>query len=374
MDWSNTFLVQYFFLLTICLIMAVNSILRYKQHPRISTYSLLIVSCSLILAISTALEEYGKNIGNVAMATIFSYLGYTINPCCIYFFIMMSGEIKKRWYFKYSFIPLVLNALVFLLMFIPATKHLVVYYADQNGDGKLVFHGNYLRYCSHIISALYLLFLLYVSFTKISSKHITHGLTIAACSLFVIIAVVIESFFNDKGTIHILSTTIAISVMVYYLYLYIERTQIDTLTGLFNRETYYHDIAKMGKSVSGVIQFDMNGLKYLNDNYGHFEGDRALSTIADIITKSAKRNMYVYRLGGDEFVLVAMNATKEQLENVISKFKNEMSKTTYYCSIGCSYRSNKHQTTADLLKEAEKLMYEDKARFYENSPFERRKA
>ena len=189
-----------------------------------------------------------------------------------------------------------------------------------------------------------------------------------------VIAVVIESFFNANGNIDILSTTIAISVAVYYLYLYIERTQIDTLTGLFNRETYYHDISKMSKSVTGIIQFDMNGLKYINDNLGHIEGDKALSTIANIITKSAKRNMFVYRLGGDEFVLIAVNTSKEQLDKVVVDFKQGMSHTAYYCSLGCSYRSNKQQTVSDLLKEAEVAMYKDKANFYKNSPFERRKA
>ena len=354
--------------------MAVNLIIRYKQHARISVYSLIIISCTLVLAISRTLEDYGKETFNILLTTIFSFVGYVMKPCCIYFFIMMSGEIKDKKYFHFTYIPLIINALIFSLMFVPVAKEYVVYFVKNDAGRDIVFQGGFLRYSSHIISALYLLFLLFISFTKISSKHITHGLTILACASFVVIAVVIESFFNANGNIDILSTTIAISVAVYYLYLYIERTQIDTLTGLFNRETYYHDISKMSKSVTGIIQFDMNGLKYINDNLGHIEGDKALSTIANIITKSAKRNMFVYRLGGDEFVLIAVNTSKEQLDKVVVDFKQGMSHTAYYCSLGCSYRSNKQQTVSDLLKEAEVAMYKDKANFYKNSPFERRKA
>ena len=58
----------------------------------------------------------------------------------------------------------------------------------------------------------------------------------------------------------------------------------------------------------------------------------------------------------------------------IDKFKEEIKETGYYCSIGYAFRSNKQQTITELFKEAERRMYEDKAEFYKNSPFERRKA
>ncbi|MBR0294917.1 MAG: GGDEF domain-containing protein [Bacilli bacterium] len=281
---------------------------------------------------------------------------------------MMSGEIKHRKIFIIILIPLILNALVYLLMFVPKANELVVYF--DRTEGGLAFGGGPLRFSSHVISALYILYLLYISFTKISSKHITHGLTIITCTIFVVAEVIIESFFNANGDIHILPTTIALSAMVYY---FTERAQIDTLTGLFNRETYYHDVDRMGKSVNGVIQFDMNGLKYINDTFGHIEGDNALSTIAHIITKSAKRNMYAYRLGGDEFILLAINSSDAQLNEVIEKFKTKINETKYHCSISYAFRDNRSLDVEELLKEAEKKMYEDKAEFYKNSSIERRK-
>ena len=354
--------------------MFVNSIQRYKQHPRISLYTILINANALVLAVVVALNEYFKAIGNNFGAVLTSYLGYTLRPVCIYFFILMSGELtikNKRLFFTY--LLLIINALIYLFAFIPATKE-AVFYFTRNATGKLDWNGGPLRWSSHIISATYLLYLLYISFTKINSKHLGHGLTIIACSLFVVLAVIMESFFNADGNVYLLNPTIAVSTMVYYLYLYIERTQIDTLTGLFNRETYYRDLNKMSRSITGIIQIDMNGLKYLNDNYGHLEGDKALATIAKVISSSVSRKMYVYRLGGDEYIVLAHNVSEEELLKAVTRFKENLSKTSYYCAIGCAYRNDKNLDILEVIKTAEQNMYQDKEEFYKNAKFERRKA
>lgn len=374
MEWFQQFLINNFLLLCISLVLVGNAIVRYKQHSRISLYTILLMANTLFIAVVVLLNGYCKSQNYLLAATIFTVLGYCLRPICIFFIIMMTGRVssKGKYFFLY-YLPLIINSLIYVLAFIPATKAYVVYY--EPSENGLLFHGGFVRYSSHIISGLYLIYLLYFSFTQINSKHIGHGVTILSCSLFVVLAVVIESFFNPNGDIELLNNTIAVSALVYYLYLYIERTQIDTLTGLFNRETYYHDVEKMDRSITGVIQFDMNGLKYINDNYGHLEGDKALSTIAQVISKAAKRNMYVYRLGGDEYIILCHNGTEEDIIETVARFKELIGKTEYHCSYGYSYRSkNKEVTITDLLKEAEKKMYEDKERFYKNASFERRVA
>ena len=152
-----------------------------------------------------------------------------------------------------------------------------------------------------------------------------------------------------------------------------ERTQIDGLTKLFNRETYYHDADRLERLITGVVQFDMNGLKYINDNYGHLEGDKAISTIAGLISACVKRNMTAYRMGGDEFLVFAINATESQIKDFIDDFNKKIVETNYSCSVGYSYRDQKNKNLVDLLKDAEKKMYENKAEFYKSSSIERRK-
>ena len=70
----------------------------------------------------------------------------------------------------------------------------------------------------HAISALYLIILLYRSFSNLKAKHLEHGLAVLVCSLFVVLAVIIESLSDSKSNVHLLNLAIAVSTMLYYLY------------------------------------------------------------------------------------------------------------------------------------------------------------
>lgn len=373
MNWVGQFFVENFILICVSIVMYVIAIQRFKQHTKISLYTICIITSALLLAVSVHLQLYAKATGNITLAVICSIFGYSLRPMCIHFLILMSEHFIPKKYLWLTFLPLVLNFIVYLCAFIPGTKE-IIFGFNINEKGTLDFVAGPLRFTSHIVSLLYLLFLLFVAFVNLRAKHLTHSIAILVCSTFVVLAVIIESFFNPNDDIRILNVTIAVSTIIYYLYLYMEKSSIDTLTGLFNRETYYRDTLKMQDSASGVVQYDMNGLKYINDNFGHLEGDKALSTIAETIMKSVKRSMYAYRLGGDEFIVIVNSGTKEDIERVVAKFKENLSKTPYHCSIGYAYRNDKSVSFDELLKEAERKMYQDKEEFYKNSKFERRKA
>ena len=381
MDLNSTyfgrFIVDNFALMLICVVMLIIAIQRFKQHPRISIYTFLLIGSVLLLAVSNDVEEYCKETytrghdGLYYLALVCGFLGYSLRPACLYFMLMMGGRAVPKKYLWITFLPLIINVTIYACAFIPGTTDIIFGYSRN--DVGLGWGGGPLHYSAHVISVLYLLFLFFIVFTNLKAKHISHSFILLVCSLFVVLAVVIESFFNSSNSIDILNVTIAISAMVYYLYLYIQRTLTDGLTGLFNREAFYQDKLRMENIVSGIIQFDMDGLKYLNDNYGHSEGDKALVAIANAIRVAIKKNMYAYRLGGDEFVVLATGEEKD-IPEVVSSFKEELNKTTYHCSVGYSSREDRDITLKVLLKEAEEAMYKAKEEFYKNAKFERRKA
>ena len=280
---------------------------------------------------------------------------------------------KEHPHKKYTFliwIPLLVNAILFLFAFIPGSEHIIFGY--EVVGNKLNFVGGPLRYFSHIVSLGYLGYLTYISISQLKAKHIMQGLGILSCAFFILVAVIIESFFNHNGDVEILNTTVMVSTIAYYLFLYKQSTQIDTLTNLFNRETFYRDGPLMVKTCTGIIQYDINGLKYINDHKGHHAGDECIASIADTISKSISRSMYAYRLGGDEFLVIVNNSSKEVIESSIAKFKELLSKTPYHCSAGYAYRDN-NESIEELMKKAEENMYLDKNKFYKDSKFERRK-
>ena len=114
--------------------------------------------------------------------------------------------------------------------------------------------------------------------------------------------------------------------------------------------------------------------KYINDNYGHSEGDKALKAIADAINVSIKSNMYPYRLGGDEFVVLLKDGNEEDIKQTIASFKEELSKTSYHCSVGYAFRHNRSLSLKETIRESERKMYIDKEEFYKTTKIERRKA
>ncbi len=88
---------------------------------------------------------------------------------------------------------------------------------------------------------------------------------------------------------------------------------IDPLTGTLNRRGFYKEFEKKTKSTGYsnaiVISVDLDGLKVINDTYGHKEGDYAIKTISEALEKCAGNDGLVSRFGGDEFVVVLLENT-----------------------------------------------------------------
>lgn len=127
---------------------------------------------------------------------------------------------------------------------------------------------------------------------------------------------------------------------VYYMYITMldNLISLDPLTQINNRnQMYKHLIQKMKSNDSGLSLFlmivDVDKLKYINDNYGRREGDRAIVKVADAIKdvcQGPRNRFFVARYGGDEFVVVAEMAYKaeatwlsEQIRNSVKRISSE---------------------------------------------------
>ncbi len=99
----------------------------------------------------------------------------------------------------------------------------------------------------------------------------------------------------------------------------------DNLTGLYNRrffDTIFHDLTTHQKSF-GIIMLDINGLKYVNDNYGHEAGDKLIIKAAENITQSVRKADYVFRFGGDEFVVLIGEDNPETTASICSRIREK---------------------------------------------------
>lgn len=140
----------------------------------------------------------------------------------------------------------------------------------------------------------------------------------------------------------------------------------DQLTGLYNR-TYFEDVKISYEPCTeyvGVIMVDVDGLKLLNDAFGHSVGDRVLKTVADIL-KHTCSSEDVFRWGGDEFIAIVSKTTIKDLESYEKIFNKEIKKIRIdqlkiSASIGYSLSQNCSDTIYEIIKYAEKMMYDHK--------------
>jgi diguanylate cyclase (GGDEF)-like protein/PAS domain S-box-containing protein len=144
----------------------------------------------------------------------------------------------------------------------------------------------------------------------------------------------------------------------------------DSLTGLFNR-SYYEDILKTLETGNdlpvSVIMIDVDGLKKVNDQFGHSEGDRLLQSVADILRRCTRDTDITARIGGDEFVVLlpfTSNAALKQINKrilIALKEENNRKGKLYETSISFgSYTAVDGAALHDAPAMADSFMYEQK--------------
>lgn len=99
----------------------------------------------------------------------------------------------------------------------------------------------------------------------------------------------------------------------------VELAFTDSLTGVHNRRSFDDFIDSCNRernpdTVLGILLCDINGLKIINDYYGHSNGDAILRDFSRKLTSMLPEGSNIYRIGGDEFVTTIPNITNEQLE------------------------------------------------------------
>ena len=150
----------------------------------------------------------------------------------------------------------------------------------------------------------------------------------------------------------------------------------DALTGLYNRrrffllaEQYLKTVSRIKKRFS-LLYIDIDGLKGINDQYGHNEGDQTLISLATILKKTFRRSAIIARIGGDEFV-VLLELSNENGEMLITRlYENirDYNTTGFHryglsISMGAARFDPEHPVSIDeLLSKADALMYAQKRR------------
>lgn len=148
------------------------------------------------------------------------------------------------------------------------------------------------------------------------------------------------------------------------------RRSHEKMTGTYNRdffEEYCDNLNNQVDSKIGIIVCDLNGLKSLNDNFGHKYGDVMIKEAGKILNKYSSDNIIVSRIGGDEFSIILTGVDENYVSNIIKsinedivKFNETSEKIKINMSIGFAVSQNSLNNMNSLFSMADKRMYQEK--------------
>ncbi|MDA3932155.1 MAG: diguanylate cyclase [Tenericutes bacterium] len=145
----------------------------------------------------------------------------------------------------------------------------------------------------------------------------------------------------------------------------------DYLTDLYNRRYYFEQFKQLNHPSCyplGIMMIDVNGLKIVNDAFGHAIGDIALKTLGNVLKDTFKQNDVVSRIGGDEFAVLLPNTThkklqryKDQLKESVKQHRIENIELSLAIGYELKQNQNHDKDVDDILELAENHMYRHKS-------------
>ncbi len=277
-----------------------------------------------------------------------SIFGYLIRPSVLAIIVCLLFGDWNKYFNKLIWLPIIIDG---ILLFSTPFTHIIFYFDENN-----VFYRGPLGYLSHFMGLMYLAILLVLVIFLSKEIGKLEVLTALYISILCIIATILESVFEYR---YILSGAMITSITIYYLYLYVKMNNVDVMTGLFNRRSFYYDIEKLTHTNFAVIIIDLNNLKKINDNMGHAYGDKAICSVANALKACATKKFRIYRIGGDEFAVLGIKQDIKDVETYIANVKSEISKTEFGISIGYAM-SEDYENFDETFSVADRLMYNDK--------------
>jgi len=262
-------------------------------------------------------------------------------------------------------LPMIINALVMIYSLFSG----FVFTVDgsnqyHRGPGLLVVA---LLDYSSIVAAVYLSFI----FRERTKKRLIR--TVIIFSILPLVGSLFQICFYGISTSW---PSMAVGVLMTYIFIEVQQDIRDHLTGLLNRKKIEEIVSSRitrytPEKAFTIIVIDMNDFKSINDNFGHSEGDRALQAAAMLISHSVQSGDFVARIGGDEFVIlldsgseVVIDAVTKRIQSGIEKW-NSADHGGFRISLSMGYAVYdpvKFHKYKDFFQEADKMMYQDKRR------------
>lgn len=142
----------------------------------------------------------------------------------------------------------------------------------------------------------------------------------------------------------------------------------DSMTGLYNRRFFDEELHRLDTKRNYplcIICCDINGLKLVNDVFGHDAGDKLICSVAECLKRGCREDDILARTGGDEFTIVMPHTSALDAPGILNRLKEEFARE-YVCgvkvsaSLGYAVKLKKEQSVGEIIRNADKMMYAQK--------------
>jgi diguanylate cyclase len=142
----------------------------------------------------------------------------------------------------------------------------------------------------------------------------------------------------------------------------------DYLTGLYNRRFYEEELTRLDTPRNlplTLVMGDVNGLKLINDSFGHELGDKLLRKVSEAIKSACRTDDIIARMGGDEFVILLPKTSDDEAKKLIKRINTLLKNETIQgvivsVSFGYATKTSMEEDTHAIFKIAEDTMYHNK--------------
>lgn len=139
----------------------------------------------------------------------------------------------------------------------------------------------------------------------------------------------------------------------------------DSMTGLYNRRFFEEEQQRLDREENYplcVICCDVNGLKLINDVFGHDVGDQLICRIAECLAGACRRGDVAARIGGDEFAILLPHAPLVVAQGILLEIKESFQKENICgaevsASLGYGMKAGKDESLEEVIRQADKMMY-----------------
>ena len=328
-----------------------------------------VLTLTLVEALTCVLNKQPAPVWRV-LATVLHQFLFILPPLLTYYWYLFAcaltgdGNIQKlkpRWPF---FIPI---GIVVVLTVLSPFYHFI-YFVDEAG----VYHRGPLFPVELVISYSYLL-LGFIQLIIRRKKMIR--MDFIFLTLFCLMPMIGGLIQGLIYGVLLMWSSSACALTILYLYLQERMIQTDYLTGAWTRSTFEYHVDQRLKNEQrepfGVIYVDIDNLKFINDHFGHNEGDVAIKAAISIIRDVLRPSDVIARLGGDEFVVLLNLTCHKALQAVVKRIQtsvgsyNATSNKPYplSLSLGADLVSAESGESVDaIISRVDLLMYNNKRR------------